>query len=278
MENENLHIDKVKKAFTHGGIFHADDVFSAALLQILNPAIVIERGNQVPENYDGLVFDIGKGRYDHHQQDREIRENGIPYAAFGLLWRDLGELLLEKEDVQQFDEDFVQPLDQSDNTGEKNMLAQCVADYNPMWNEKAEGNEAFERAVTFAKSILENRMKSVRARREAFDKVRDMITDESSPIFVMEESLPWKEAVKNTNIVFVIFPSIRGGYMVQAVPDDEDKDKLKKPFPENWRGVEAIELKKLTGIETLRFCHMSGFLCATDTLSDAIKVAKQALV
>ena len=32
------------KGFTHGGKFHADDVFSAALLRYLNPNIVIQRG------------------------------------------------------------------------------------------------------------------------------------------------------------------------------------------------------------------------------------------
>ena len=71
-------------AFTHGGKFHADDVFSAALLLYLNPEIQIERGNQVSEDYDGIVFDIGRGAYDHHQKDSRVRENGVPYAAFGL--------------------------------------------------------------------------------------------------------------------------------------------------------------------------------------------------
>lgn len=43
--------------------------------------IQITRGNQVPKDYDGIVFDIGRGRYDHHQKDSRIRENGIAYAA-----------------------------------------------------------------------------------------------------------------------------------------------------------------------------------------------------
>ena len=81
-------------AFTHGGKFHADDVFSAALLLYLNPEIVITRGNRVPEDFDGIVFDIGRGEYDHHQKDSRIRENGIPYAAFGLLWEELGTEIL----------------------------------------------------------------------------------------------------------------------------------------------------------------------------------------
>ena len=46
-------------AFTHSGKFHADDVFSAALLLYLNPEITITRGNKVPEDFKGIVFDIG---------------------------------------------------------------------------------------------------------------------------------------------------------------------------------------------------------------------------
>ena len=77
-------LEKIKQknasAFTHSGKFHADDVFSAALLLYLNPEITITRGNQVPENYEGLVFDIGRGQYDHHQKDSRIRDNGVGIA------------------------------------------------------------------------------------------------------------------------------------------------------------------------------------------------------
>ena len=78
---------KDAKAFTHSGKFHADDVFSSALLLYLNPEITITRGSKVPEDYDGIVFDIGRGEYDHHQKDSRIRENGVPYAA---IWTALG--------------------------------------------------------------------------------------------------------------------------------------------------------------------------------------------
>lgn len=65
---------KDASAFTHSGKFHADDVFSSALLLYLNPEITITRGNKVPDDFDGIVFDIGRGRYDHHQKDSRIRE------------------------------------------------------------------------------------------------------------------------------------------------------------------------------------------------------------
>ena len=53
--------------FTHAGKFHADDVFATALLQILRPDIRITRGYVVPEDFDGIVYDIGFGMFDHHQ-------------------------------------------------------------------------------------------------------------------------------------------------------------------------------------------------------------------
>lgn len=95
MEKKRINIER---GFTHGGGFHADDVFSSALLRILNPQIEILRGNVVPEEFDGIVYDIGRGKFDHHQQQKLYRENGIPYAAFGLLWKEFGGLLLTDED------------------------------------------------------------------------------------------------------------------------------------------------------------------------------------
>ena len=74
-------------AYTHAGKFHADDVFSAALLRILRPDIRFVRAMGLPEGFGGFAFDIGWGRFDHHQKDAPVRENGVPYAAFGLLWR-----------------------------------------------------------------------------------------------------------------------------------------------------------------------------------------------
>ena len=68
--------------FTHAGKFHADDVFATALLQILRPDIKITRGFVVPDDFDGIVYDIGFGMFDHHQEPREYRANGVPYAAF----------------------------------------------------------------------------------------------------------------------------------------------------------------------------------------------------
>lgn len=113
--------------FTHAGKFHADDVFATALLQIIRPDIRITRGFVVPDDFDGIVYDIGFGMFDHHQEPREYRANGIPYAAFGLLWRVLGPGLVGERQARLIDENFIQPLDLNDNTGEQNSLCDASA-------------------------------------------------------------------------------------------------------------------------------------------------------
>lgn len=266
------------KGFTHGGVFHADDVFATALLKILNPDIEIIRGYQVPEDFDGIVYDVGMGKYDHHQKDRRVRENGVPYAAFGLLWEECGTLILSEEDAVKFDEHFVQPLDWSDNTGESYILAKVIGDFNASWRaEQKDADVLFGQAVDFAKTILENRFEQILAEREAENTVLAKMEAGKAPILVLDQSLPWKTAVIGSEYVYVIYPSLRGGYNVQAVPQEDDTQMLVRPFPEAWRGKTPEALQELTGITGFTFCHVSGFLCAADTIEDAVKVAELAL-
>ena len=68
--------------------------FLAALLLYLNPEIVITRGNRVPEDFEGIVFDIGKRTVRPSSERQPGAENGVPYAAFGLLWEELGGAIL----------------------------------------------------------------------------------------------------------------------------------------------------------------------------------------
>ena len=144
--------------FTHAGKFHADDVFATALLQILRPDIKITRGFVVPDDFDGIVYDIGFGMFDHHQEPRETRPNGIPYAAFGLLWQVLGPGLVGERQARLIDENFIQPLDLNDNTGEQNSLCDAIGFFNPVWDSKEDQDACFFKAVAVAKQILENQI------------------------------------------------------------------------------------------------------------------------
>ena len=158
--------------FTHAGKFHADDVFATALLQILRPDIKITRGFVVPDDFDGIVYDVGYGMFDHHQEPRECRPNGVPYAALGLLWRVLGAQLVGEHQARLLDENFIQPLDLNDNTGEQNSLCDAIGFFNPVWDSKEDQDACFFKAVAVAKQILENQIESANAVNRADEKVQ----------------------------------------------------------------------------------------------------------
>lgn len=270
-------INKVPdKAFTHSGKFHADDVFSAALLTYLNPNIKFERGFVVPEDYEGIVFDIGLGEFDHHQAGAPIRENGNPYAAFGLLWRRYGVQVLSEEEAIKFDESFIQSLDYSDNTGSRNEIAEAISLFNPVWDSTQDPNECFHEARNFALTILEKKFQRIKSVQRAEVIVQEALSHAQNQIAILSIGAPWKKFIIGTDIEFVISPSDRGGYSTQGVPIDKDTLELKIPFPEAWRGKKGVELEEITGIKTLNFCHNSGFLIATATLEDAIRACELA--
>ena len=285
-------LEKIKQknasAFTHSGKFHADDVFSAALLLYLNPEITITRGNQVPENYEGRVFDIGRGQYDHHQKDSRIRDNGVPYAAFGLLWEKLGPEILGEELALKFDESFVQPLDINDNTGEKNELATLIGNFNPGWDSKSSNDEAFFQAVSVAGMILENKFERYLGNERADRRVEEVLTEhaaslasgdtpaENTNILILPEFIPCQKRLSETNIAFVIFPSNRGGYCIQPQKREYSMN-YKCSFPEKWLGLENEELVQATGLFSAGFCHKGGFLMTAGTLEDAVAACKISL-
>ncbi|MGN0485521.1 MAG: MYG1 family protein [Lachnospiraceae bacterium] len=267
--------------YTHAGSFHSDDVFATAFLRMLNPDIQIERGNCPPEDFDGIIYDIGGGKFDHHQKEKELREDGTPYAAFGLIWREFGALLFSEEMVEEFDEKFVKDLDLSDNTGSPNLIASVIADFNPCWDDKTTtSDERFFEAVEMAQTILQHKFERISSTERAKNQVLEAIQKSDGQILLLEEFMPWKKFVAHTTLKYAIYPSNRGGYSIQAIPEDEkvdEKEVLKLPFPEEWRGAKPEELQEKTGISTARFCHPSGFLAAADTLDGALAMAKISL-
>jgi len=263
--------------FTHGAKFHSDDVFSTALLRILNPDIQIERGFLPPEDYQGIVYDVGRGAFDHHQEEKEFRENGVPYAAFGLLWRAFGTLIMDSEDAEKFDQEFVQPLDLSDNTGSECQLAYIISEFNPVWDGEQDYDVRFWRAVDFAIPILTNHFQRVAGSKRATDVVRKAMDENDGTILVLSQYVPWNHVVIGSSYVYVIYPSSRGGYSIQGVPLEHKNPKLVLPFPKDWCGKTPKELEDMTQIPTFRFCHANAFLCAADTLEDAHKIARLSL-
>lgn len=287
----------LSKAYVHSTIFHADDVFSAAFLKIVNPDLPIYRtckftDAQIEEiNADkAIAVDIGAQygvtEYDHHQIDKARRpiEDGtyfdkeghmqmLPYCGFGLLWRDYGRLLCPNDKAwKKVDRDLVTPIDKADNGVEPNTLSAAIHAFNPAWNSKENENDAFWRAEQFAESVLKQYVANANAEYEAEKLVLTSATHDSGRILVLDQYLPWQDTVINQmqDVMFVVYPSARGGYNVQTVPDAPGSFNGRKLFPTRWLGNPDANLG-------MTFCHPGNFLAAVNTLDNAIRVANIAI-
>lgn len=274
----SIDLKKIGTAYTHSGRFHADDVFSAALLRIINPKIRFIRVNQLPDNTgNAIVFDIGGGRYDHHQSDAPIRENGMPYAAFGLLWKDLGQILTDNDAAERIDRDFISAMDAADNGIGTDNLSIAVSVMNPLWNENQDSNTEFEKAVDWAVPVLKRLILRENAKAEAYSEVRKALSASTGGIVILERFVPYEELLIPSDAVFVIYPSNREGYNISAVPIEKNSRVNKISFPGDWCNASDEMLPDMTGIKSFRFCHKNGFIAGTCTKEDAVRVAEAAI-
>lgn len=284
-------ISELKFAYTHGSVFHADDVFATAFLMMLKPDIQVERiiskdiAAEKASLDDCIVYDIGEGEYDHHQKDcarrpisdgyffdKEGKVQLIPYCSFGILWHDYGRMVCPSEKAwKKVDDSLVLPIDKADNGVERNTLSAAVHSFNPAWNSTHTTDYMFSSAVVWAKQVLQNYVDNANAEAAAEEAVqKSQVVD--GKILVLEKYLPWQDTVIENmpEILFVCFPSMRGGWNVQTVPDAPGSFTGRKLFPTKWLGNPDASLG-------MTFCHPGNFLLATETMEQAIDCAKIAV-
>lgn len=286
---------------THGGVFHADEVLATVILKKVFGNITVCRTFNVPEEEllprDIIIYDIGFGKYDHHQKGGNgERKNGVPYAAVGLIWREFGlDVVADAPNPELvwflIDRDLIQGVDAVDNgkmpkadyPAQAMTFSQTISLFNPTWDSKELPDDAFVKAVEFAEVVFDNVYASAVARVKAESIVDEAIDDAEGNIMVLDQFVPWQEFIfssgndKAEEVQFVIFPSNRGGYNWQCVPDGLGSFGQRKSVPEEWKGLRGEELQQVTGVKTATFCHPAGFIGGAETLEDAIKLAKIAV-
>lgn len=284
---------------THGGVFHADEVLATVILSKVLEDITVLRTFKVPEGLsdDVIVYDIGFGRFDHHQKGGNgARENGVPYASVGLIWKEYGHQIVENTANPELvweliDRDLIQGVDATDNGAMpkpeselSNMsFSNIISGFNPTWDSNEDSDEAFIKAVEFAETVFENTLKNATAKAKAQKIVEEAIEKSQEHIMVLEQFVPWQEFVfssenaKASEVQFVVFPSNRGGYNWQCVPDMLGGFGQRKTVPSEWRGLSGENLQKVTGVPTANFCHAAGFLGSAETFEDAYALAKLAV-
>ncbi|UOF92475.1 MYG1 family protein [Fodinisporobacter ferrooxydans] len=287
------------KLGTHSQTFHADDVYATVfLLHVYNDAeIVRSREEDVLKSCD-IVYDVGRGKYDHHSRDKMYRENGIPYAASGLIWRDFGKQIIKNAGIQEadvietiareIDEEMVQPLDAIDNgiEIEKSLpildIASVVRLMNPAWDAEDSEDEAFQKAVSITNVIFSEYLNKKLAGYRAVPIVkRAFETREMSQLLVLPKGCPWEKTLlrldQKKEVLFVITPRKNGQFTIQSVPPQSGSFAKRKPFPDDWGGLEGKQLESVTGVPGSVFCHTGLWLAVAASLDGAIQLAKLAI-
>lgn len=295
----------VKKAnlITHGGIFHADDVMATVILEKAIGNVTVCRVLEVPENLAAnvIVYDIGGGKWDHHQKGGNgTRKNGVPYAASGLIWKEFGYEVIKKyspntnffEVWNSVDKMLIQGIDATDNGWSNNQnnqdvstmsICQLISNYNPVWDEERSYDDAFAKACGVARETLSNVIKKAVSTCKAKNFVKQAIEESSNHIMILKKFVPWQRYLylstnpKAMDIWFVIYPSLRGGFNWQTVTTNLRDHIPMKAVPQEWLGLKGTELQKVTGIDTAIFCHDGGFVGSAETMEDTIKMAQKAI-
>lgn len=280
---------------THSGTMHADEVFATAFLDMYLGERTVFRTNNVPDNINPniLVYDVGRGKYDHHQLDALKRENNITYSSFGLLWKDFGRDFLKKQDIEYvedvflgIDKDLVEYIDADDNgffpkIDAKYMvktLPGIIKIFNPSYLADEDESTQFEKAVSLAKTILEEEILYINGKVYADKQIQELLEDinENDKYIILNTYLPYEESVLNNekanNILFVAFPSNRGGYAIKTLPKSIDDKTVRLEFPEEWGGLEGKELQEVSGIKGLSFCHVGRFIISCKDLDTVYEV------
>jgi uncharacterized UPF0160 family protein len=209
---------------SHSGSFHADDAISVAILLALYPGatLVRSRDPKVWATCDALVdvggeYDPALNRYDHHQKGfSEGRENGVRYAASGLVWKTFGALYVShiccpgyagldpKAIAQEVDARLIQHADAVDvgdwAPAEAHFsLSGIINSMNSTWQEdSSRDDERFADAVALADIVLRNLVREVAAELAAAEKVRAGKPLAGGRILVLEEArLPFDPVVCN---------------------------------------------------------------------------------
>lgn len=307
-------------AITHGGIFHADDVMATAILvfyadtnegrQRFPTGIKLYRsvGNDLSyaqSTNNALIYDVGGGEFDHHIKAKLFfRRNGVPYAACGLIWRNLGQSIGEEYGINpnSIDKILIEPIDARDNGLNISSLAfvdetertpcspysisDILFSFNPNCledNDINSQNIQFTKAVEFAYNAFERLIERESSTTVAAWTVNKLIDgNDRTPnpdILILNRYMPWKGIVLSRdddnakNIKAAIYKSTRGGYQWLLAPTGGVTRETRVVCPERLKGLDREALTRM-GYKDASFIHPVGFTGGADTITGCIDILR----
>lgn len=290
----------MKTIVTHDGKFHADEVFAIAFLKVIFKKIKIIRTRNLKDldidSVDYFVdisdkFDNEK-YFDHHFKSFDMyhdRDQKLKKASFGLVFDRFADLILPNKNVQNAVRvNIVIPIDAIDNriylTPDRYQYtdfsaSRVISSYNRLYDGDEElQNKQFLKAVTLAKTIIENTIRSFEREVNDKDRILELLESNTNPNFIVLDryynlNYIMRKNPKYNNLKFAIHPSTTNGqFIITKLRVESDVF-----FPESWSGQRNEKLIKINNIEGSVFCHKDRFIAANETLEGAIKMVKAAI-
>jgi len=288
------------KTSTHDGRFHADEIFALAVLNLFYPdlEIVRSRDENVYKNADiivdvGHIYDPDNLIFDHHQRDFSLkRESGIPYASFGLVWKQYGELLCGSPETSEYiDSAIVQAIDADDNGIDIcetkidgigfHTLSDIIESFVPRYVDNDKVQKGFDRALNFAFSYMKRQIKLAKELFEvALPIIRKAIQVAEDPRILIFDKFDktWLNFIprESENALFVIFPTHRKTWAIRCIPKTGKKFEYHRLLPAEWGGRQK-DFAEISDVQDALYCHNGCFLAEANSLEGADKLAVIAL-
>lgn len=305
------------KLYVHGAKFHLDDLLCSAMGKILGYEIERTLDNDICEKIGpkDIVCDFGK-RYDgvkffdHHQSTAPYSQKvglntRFPFAkvaAAGLLWAARGADVIKavdprvpKECIQEaidtIDQMLIAPSDKIDTGGDIDIpngvctLSSAISACNPISQNLKDSDAEFFKMLPFVVNILKAHIEKV------LNTIYGKKTIDNAPILdgkiiVLSKYTPWTTTVvsnqKFDNCLFCVYPSNRGGWNAQVIPNINGKG-ARKFFPIEWIGCQSnAETAKAMGFNYDHgdnfFCHEGRWIISVPTKDMAIEACRKAML
>jgi uncharacterized UPF0160 family protein len=311
-------MNKIVRLITHSGAFHADDVFAGSLLGYLfTDTIIRTRDEEIIQTAgaDTIVFDVGnaydpaQGRFDHHQIDKPLREDGLAYSSFGLVWKHFGHAYIRKllgqspagipdeQDIEKIhtrlDQDFVRDIDAVDNgqiqPGQEGALhslsiTSMLMDLRPDFDTASP--DAMDHHYALAREIyskfLAAKVRQAAAGLRSRKIVEDAIAKRVDPRWIeLPYSLDYRSIILEAgdaaaDILFVVNPA-QNEWHLNTINVAMDTFDIRKKLPASWAGLRNAELASVTGVEDAVFAHTGRFFACTRSRDGIMRFLQQAL-
>lgn len=289
------------RIITHSGTFHLDELLAIAALRIFHrgtPCTIIRtRDEEVIQTGDyvvdvGDVYDPAMNRFDHHQKGGAgARANGIPYSAFGLVWKEYGERISGSARVAQaIDEKIGHPVDMGDNIQEYYklirhdteplILQMFVAAFRPSWNDGVTYDERFteildmiERFLFLSINLEKDRVEGEALVAEVYNRTLD------KRIVVLDGPYPWHwKLAEHPEPLYVVKPKNQSVWWeVECVRDNPNSFDNRRDLPLKWAGLSDGKLAEVTGVPDALFCHNHRYIAVARSKEGALRLAEMAL-